>query len=256
MADFKKILDHPERDKIVAKLTGGMDTPKDVARYLKTKYDKPDEAHLRLPATLLEEFVKTYGDHYGFIERVKSDEISGKLDKKIAQSLLDNKEWRERLAEVADEEIDLKKKLLNLVHIIEARAEQVFDKIQENPGSTKADYVMAKYFELIGVTLEKADKILNDRPDVRVEHTYTMNMVNQQTAAIQEAIGRAAQEIGPEFASRFIELVDDEMRKLKPVDGEVIATTKDLQRESQSVDKLIGKSEELDGELEDDDDDS
>lgn len=250
MADVNKILDHPERDKILTKITSGLDTPKEVARYLRNKYDKPDEAHLRLSAASLEEFVKTYGDHYGFIEKIKKDEISGKLDKKIAQSLLDNKEWRDRLAEVTDEEIDLKKKLLQLVHIIEARAEQVFDKIQENPGNTKADYVMAKYFELIGNTLEKADKILNDRPDVRVEHTYTMQMVDRQAVAFQEAIRRAAQELNPEFASRFMEIVSEEMKKLKPVDGEVISTTKELKKESVAVAKLMSKSEEIDEKLE------
>ena len=39
--------------------------------------------------------------------------------------------------------------------------EQIFDKIQENPGSTKLDYVMTKYFELSTMLLEKADKIIN-----------------------------------------------------------------------------------------------
>ena len=45
--------------------------------------------------------------------------------------------------------------------MVEARAEQIFDKIQENPRVTRDDYVLIKYFENLCQLIEKADKLVN-----------------------------------------------------------------------------------------------
>ncbi len=249
MADFKKILDHPEKQRIISKLVSG-EKATDVAQYLRLKYNKDDEANLRLPVSLLKEFIDTYGDHHGFLTQIIKDKEDGKLDGKIAKSLLENKTWRTRLEEYADQTVDVKKRAGQILHLIESRAEQLFDKIQENPESSKVDYVMIKYFEVIMQMVEKLDKIVNDRPDVRIEHTYTVRMVEDYSAAIQEAIRETLQEMSPELTVKFLdrlqhklELIpnpDEPGRKAKP--KTINAKIKELnvlEAENQELGELI-----------------
>jgi len=245
MADYKKILDHPEVQGIIDKLMMG-ETPKDVSSYLKHKYDKPDENHLRLSVSLLDKFLKNYCNTSDFMNKMVKDEKNGALDKQIADSLLNNKTWKERLANLTDEKIDIEKRLIQQIHIMDVRAEQIFDKIQENPGSTKLDYVMTKYFELSTMLLEKADKIINKAPDQRIEHVHTVQMVEQQSTVFQNAIRRVISRLEPERANEFMELLSEEMSDLKSPQLDAPVTVASSQKE---VTKVEEKAAELDKDL-------
>lgn len=215
MADFKKLLEHPEKQNIISKLVSG-DSPKIVSAYLKDKYSNPNESHLRLTAILLQEFLDTYGNHHGYAKKIINKDCDNKLDKKIAESLLNNKDWKQRLEESTNKEIDFKQKWVNLITILEARAEQLFDLIQSNPEGTKTDYVFTKYLELIQMAIEKGDKVFNNRPDIRIEHTYTVQMVEQQSVAFQEAIRKVLERLGPELTYTFMDMLNEELNKINP----------------------------------------
>lgn len=240
MSDFSKILDHPNKDLIITKLVSG-DDPKDVSQWLKLKYDGKDETHLRLPATLLQEFVDKYTDQYKFLAQVKKDQLDGKLDKKVYDSLLNNKAWKERLAEAADGEIDIKKKIQQLVVMIEARAEQVFDRIQQNPGNFKGDYVLINYFDKLITALEKADKIVNERPDMLIQHNQSIYVIEQHSVAFQEAIKRVLIQLDPATSARFMELLNEELGKIKERD--IAPKPKSIEERKEQVDKLLAVQE-------------
>lgn len=249
MTDFKKILDHPEKQLIISKLCSG-DSPKSIAIYLKNKYSKPDENHLRIGISLLEEFVNKYGAKYGFIKTIAKEDISSKLDKEIAQSLLNNQEWRDRVASVTDEEINLRQKLGKILTILEVRAEQLFDKIQENPGDVKKDYVFDKIMNTLLLAIDRIDKIQNNRPDIKIEHTYTVQMVEQHTAAFQDAIRKVLQRMSPEFAIMFMEYLNEEMTSMRPTlsDNSAAANKKAMVIESSITDKLLSDAIEIEAE--------
>lgn len=246
MADYKKILDHPEVQGIIDKLMMG-ETPKDVSAYLKHKYNKPDENHLRLSASLLEQFVKNYCNTSDFMTKIVKDEKKGALDKQIAQSLMNNKTWKERLAELADDKIDLERKLAEQLAMMEQRQEQIFDKIQENPGSTKLDYVMTKYFELNMMIIEKIEKIVNKAPDQRIEHTVSVQMVEQYSSVLQEGIRRVIARLPAEQATEFMEMLSEEMASVKPPRDAVPVTMNAAKKE---VARLEDKGAKLDAKFE------
>lgn len=244
--DFTKILDHPEKTTIISKLVSGVD-PKVVSNYLKDKYPKPDESHLRIPSTVLKEFVDTYGDHSGHVKKIIQRDADSKIDKRIAESLMDTRAWRERVVEGVKKEVNYLDKLDHVLTILETRAEQIFDMIQSDPENTRTDYVFTKYLELLMLAIEKADKIKNDRPDVKIEHTYTVQMVEQHSIAFQNAIKRMLERLGPEYASVFMSLLNEELSKLTPVDlGLAAPTKKEIEKEKQSLDKLSVKVDEFD----------
>lgn len=253
MAQFEKLLQHPERDKLVAKLISG-DTPKQISEYLKIKYNKPEDKNNRLSASLLEEFRDKYINQQEFLAKIIEEERQGKLDKKIAESLLNNKAWKDRLAQLADDQIDLKKKILDVLHVLEVRAEQVFDKIQENPGNFKGDYVLLKYFDLLGQLIEKADKVINERPDQTIQHNISIQMVEQHSVAFQEAIRELLTELDPDISARFLDLLTKKMSQLKSsADFGLSMPQKpqSIEKQHKEVDKLLVKAEFVAEELND-----
>lgn len=253
MADFTKIIDHPEKTDIISKLVSG-DSPKVVSKYLKDKYPNPDQGHLRIPATLLQEFLDTYGDHKGRVQKIINRDVNTKMDKKIHESLLDTRAWKDRVLEGVDKEINYLERLDGVLTILETRAEQLFDKIQSDPEDTRTDYVFTKYMELLMLAIEKADKIKNDKPDVRVEHTYTIQMVEQQSVAIQEAIRRVLDRLGPEYSSMFMQLMSEELTKMSAKDIDPRPSSKEIEREKESLNKLEGKIQDFDEKFFNDDD--
>ena len=246
-SDFSKILDHPEKQSIITKLLSG-ESPKIVSAYLKDKYPKPDEGHLRVPATTLQTFLDEYADHHGFVKKIIQRDADSKIDKRIAESLMDTRAWRDRVVDGVKKELNYLDKLDNLVTIMEVRSEQLFDLIQSDPENTRTDYIFTKYAEILMQVLEKCDKIKNDRPDIRIEHTYTVQMVEQQSIAFQDAIRRVLERIDPQIGSLFMDLLKEEMSKMTPRDlGPVPASTaKEIERERKSLDKLGNKVEEFD----------
>lgn len=215
MADFAKILSHPEKDKLITKLIQG-DTPKDVAQYLKVKYHEKDQTALRLSSSLLQEFIDKYFNQYQFLDKLVADEKAGKTDKLVYESLLNNKSWKDRIAGLADQEIDFKKKVQELVVLISARAEQIFDKIQQNPDNMKPDYALIKWFELLMNTVEKANKMVNDLPDKVIQHDISVTMVEQHSVMFQEAIRETLLELSPEVSALFMDKLTVKLNGMKP----------------------------------------
>jgi hypothetical protein len=161
---------------------------------------------------------------------------------------MDNRAWRDRVVDGVKKELNYLDKLDNLVTIMEVRSEQLFDLIQSDPENTRTDYIFTKYAEILMQVLEKCDKIKNDRPDIRIEHTYTVQMVEQQSIAFQDAIRRVLERLGPEYGSLFMDLLKEELSKMTPRDlGPLpVATSKEIEKERQSLDKLSVKVEEFD----------
>jgi len=236
LSDFNKIVDHPEKQEIISKLLSG-DSPSDVSKYLKEKYPGPDQSHLRIASTILDDFIKKYASQASYATKLIKKDCESKLDKKIADSLLQNKEWSKRLAESVDEEIDFKRKFSGLLKILEVRAEQIFDLIQSNPESTKTDYIFTKYMELIMLAIEKGDKLINDKPDIKIEHSYTIQMVEQQSFIFQEAIRRVLERMGSEYSSIFMDLLNQELNQIKTQD--LIAPSPSITPKQMEKEKML-----------------
>lgn len=212
----KKIINHAEKDKIIGKLING-ESPKDITEYLKLKFPDPEQAHLRLSQGSLSEFRDKYLTQYDTLDQILQDENAKEIDKKVYKSLVECKEWRDYQLKEAEAEVDLKKKILETLLRTEARAEQVFDSIQQNPGKVngKTDYVLVKYLELVGNLIDKADRIVNEKPDQVVQHNVSVQMIEQHSYAFQEAIRNALIKLDPDLASVVMDAITEELSKLQ-----------------------------------------
>jgi hypothetical protein len=215
--DFSLVTDHPDYEEIVSKIAIGQ-SPKDIINWLKIKYTDKDQKHLQLNQKLLQEFIDKHADLDAHLKRdvlaVKNNDTSIS-DYKIAASLMNNKTYMERLQQLADTKIDIKKMITELVLMCRARMEQVFDRIQENPTNMKGDYVLLKYFETLFIAMEKFDKIVNEAPDQVIQVNIQNQIAEQHVAIFQEAIRETLSYIDPESALLFMEIFTQKLSGIK-----------------------------------------
>lgn len=225
VADFSKILSHPDKDEIISKLVTGI-KPKDVSDWLKLKYTDKEQGHLRVSSKILQEFVENNLDLYNVLQ----NDISGvKQDKKeISDSLKNNKTYQERIVEIADKELDIKRLLIETGHIIRQRVEQVFDKIQENPQNFKPDYTLIKWLETLLSFTDKYQKIVNEAPDTVVQHNVNIQIVEQHTIMLQDAIRETMAEVDSDMAFNFLEKLNAKMSLLQCPQHQVMSQDKKL----------------------------
>lgn len=216
MSDFGSIVDHPNAKEIISKLISGT-SPKDVSNWLKLKYSDKSQSHLRLSVKILKDFVDSgYINCYNqFSKDLAVCKSNDKIDKKISESLAHNASYKERLMEIANYEIDIRTSLNSLIKICQDRAEQVFDKMQENPGVFKGDHVFIKYMEQILNMLEKYDKMINNAPDKVIQHNVTIQTVNQYVSMFQDTIREVLLEMDPQLSMIFMEKLSNKLSNLE-----------------------------------------
>ena len=212
---FDRILSHPEVESIISKLTSGI-SAKDVAEYLKIKYQAKEEVHLRLSAASLKEFMDQNLDLYNTLNNDIKAVKNGTLDtKKISAALKNNKTYKESMIDMVDEEIDIKKMMKSIYVMLTSRMEQVFDKIQENPTNLKPDYALIKYFETMMNYVDKFDKLVLRNPDQVIQHNVTVQVMDQYVAVMQDAIRETLAEIDPDSAFLFLEKFNTKLSGLQ-----------------------------------------
>jgi len=218
MADFSLITDHPESRDILSKLLSGS-TPKEVAQWLKLKYSSKEQAHLRLTQKLLKEFNNSqYTNVYDQFKRdiVQVSKKDKDNDEVLSASLLNNKTYRDRLQQIADKEFNILRVLDNLIVVTHDRLEQVFDRIQEKPGSFEGDNTLLKYINTMFEISDKLEKIRLSAPETIMAQNITMQAVEDYMAIYQEAIRETLAEIDPDTAMLFMDKLYNKLNTLKP----------------------------------------
>lgn len=224
--DYSKILDHPDKEEIISKLMTGV-SQKDICDWLKIKYPAKDQIHLRLSPTLLKNFVDGNIDLFNQLRNDLSlVKTNSKIDKKISESLLNNKTYKERLNELADQEIDIKRLITQTIMLIRDRVEQIYDIVQDNPQNMKPDYALIKWFETLLNATEKYHKIYAQPADQIINNNITVNMIEQHTSVLQEAIRDTMLEMDPEISYIFMDKLSKKLAKLEEPNHKIESTEK------------------------------
>ena len=217
MADFSLITAHPLSKEIISKLLSGV-TPKEVAQWLKIKYSTKDQAHLRLTQKLLKDFNNS--QYTNVYDQFKNDLVQiskkDKDDKILSDSLLNNKTYRARLQSIADTEFNIISVLENLVVVTHDRLEQVFDRVQEQPGSFDGDNTLRNYISMMFEIAEKLEKIKLNAPEMLMQQNVTMQTVETYMTIYQDAIRETLAEIDPDTAMLFMDKLYNKLNKLTP----------------------------------------
>lgn len=242
--DYSAILLHPDKEEIISKLMTGV-SHKNIADWLKLQYPNKDQSHLRIGASLLKDFADNSLDLFN---QLRNDIVAVKNNTAVSKSMLEsvrnNKTYKERLNELADTEIDIKRVITETIVLMRARIEQMYDIVQSNPENLKPDYALMKWFEVLLNATEKYHKVYNEAPTV-VNQNITVNMVEQHTAILQEAIRDTMAEIDPNIAFLFMDKLNERLAKIQAPMNEILPQDK----RAKEAEILFAKANEVNNEL-------
>jgi len=213
---LKKILEHPDLEEIISKLLINTSS-KDIHSWLKSKYTNVSESKFVISEKALTSFQDNYLDLYNHIKNdlLKTQQSNLSLSAQAELSVKDNKAYKDKMLQLAENELDIKKMLSNMIVAIETRAAQVFDEIQEDPRNMRMDRVLIEWFDTLGSTLEKYHKLVIGAPDQVIQHNVNIQTVDKYSDVFVEAIKETLSEMDLEYSLKFMELYNEKINKLK-----------------------------------------
>lgn len=216
---LKKILGHPDKDEIIAKLVLDY-PPKDIHDWLAAKYTNVSEAKFVIAEKSIKVFKENYLDVYSMIreDMLKTKQaVAASTEDQLELAVKSNPTYKSKMLELAGKEIDVRQMVAQLCLAIETRLGQVFDEIQEDPRNinTKIDRVLIEYGELLGGLLEKYYKFTENPADLVIQHNVTLQAVDQHISVFHDVIRDVLSQLDLESSMLFMELFQDKMAKLK-----------------------------------------
>src|ERR1700722_6615944 len=110
LAGVKKILDHCDREEILAKLILGIDI-NDIHDWLVAKYSGVGDKKLIISAPALKSFKDNYLDVYNMIQQdiqATKQAIANNTENELELAIKDNPTYKSKMQELAGKEIDIR----------------------------------------------------------------------------------------------------------------------------------------------------
>jgi hypothetical protein len=227
--DFSIIVEHPDRQEIISRLISG-EAPKIINQWLMLKYGADGQQHLHIPATTLKSYADSHVDLLDQLQRDIKEHRIAKTSSSASKLTKNSKTYQAIIEELADNELDIKKTIRGIVQVIRTRTEQVFDKIQQqeagNVGGNKGDYALIKYFEILLNAVEKLDKISNNSVEKEVQHSYTIQYIDQNMSIFHDALRETLSELDYEVSLRIMNRLNEKIMAAKAPVPVTIASRK------------------------------
>ncbi len=218
--NYKKILDHIDREEIVAKLIIGI-SPADIHDWLKAKYTSVGDKKFILSENMIKSFQKNYLDFYNDmmqdISNVKTS-LANNTQDDLDLAVKNNPAYKDALLKVVNNELDIDSIMARMAVNVEARVAQIYDIVQDNPNdiNTKVERVLIEYVDALGGLLDKYHKWKDSRlPDHIVQHNVTLQVVDQHIAVFHDVIKEVLSQLDLETSMYFLEVFNEKMSKLK-----------------------------------------
>lgn len=248
-AEYKKILNHPDREELIAKLVCGIE-PSDIHEWLKVKYDNINDAKFVITEKTIKTFKTQHLDFYNDMQidlaKTKTAIATSSQDQ-LQLAIKSNPAYKDALLRVANNELDIEKTMAMLAINIETRMAQVFDEMMEDPRNinTKIDRMFNEYADTLGNLLDKYHKWKEKPvPDQVIQHNVTLQVVDQHISVFHDVIKEVLSQMDLETSMYFLEVFNDKMGKLKqPVQQNISQDMKmaDVKMLSESINQKINQ---------------
>jgi hypothetical protein len=242
---LKKILDHPDKDEIIAKLILDV-APKDITDWLAGKYTNVSEAKFVIAEKSIKTFKENYLDVYNMIQEDISktkQAVATSTEESLELAVRGNPTYKKMMLGLAENKLEVRDMIAHLCLAVETRLGQVFDEIQEDPRNinSRIDRVLIEYGELLGGLLEKYYKFTESPADLTIQHNVTLQVVDQHISVFHDVIREVLSQLDLESSMLFMELFNEKMSKLKPPTPEVIPNTDMKLAEAKLLNETINK---------------
>lgn len=207
----KKLLSHPDREKILNELKGDKSL-RAISKRLKEKY--PDNPELVISISTLhayrKEFCEVDVNVIKDIRKAKKEKQKLKKEAREKKVITGALEYQEKINEIVDAELDVAKKIMRLDAIIESRMEYWYNQISVSEGKAipTADKELRAYMDRQMGLLAQYKKFVEGMADKTVDHNININIINDQVSIIQGVIQDCLRALSPEQACLFMDSVN------------------------------------------------
>ncbi len=219
---YKKILEHPDREEIIAKLTIGQSTT-DINEWLKGKYTTVAERKFVLSERMLKSFKDTYLDFYSDVMQDASktkNALATGTSAELDLAVKNNPAYKDAMIKLANNELNVEEIMARMVVNLETRLAQIYDVIQADPNNidTRTGRLMGEYIDTLGNLLDKYHKWHEGPATSVVQHNVTLQVVDQHISVFHDVIKEVLSQMDLETSLYFMEVFKEKMAKLKMPD--------------------------------------
>lgn len=213
----EKILRHPDKDEIVRRLTEG-ESVRNVHKWLSGKYANYNKK-LKISVPTLQMFrkevLKIDGQVLEDLNRARKEEDKRLEAEYVAQAVKSTNAYKDRLAQIADKNLDVASRMIQLDAVIGDRIEHWYNLISAGEAlPDKADYELRKYIDQQMQILRDWKKLIEGIADKRVDYNVNITVMNEQLSAIQTVIKDVIyEELGVEKAMEFMDKLSNRLNQ-------------------------------------------
>jgi len=210
-----KVLNHPDKEKIIEKLLEG-ESVKEVELWLEKKY--PRSKRLHISYMTLQKFRSENLDLKGeVLEDIKNKKAE--VDKKTQEVetrmiIHSTNAYKEKIDEIASSELDVTRRLLEMDKLINSRIEHYYNLLESGTGSVKEDKVFLEYINTMKSLMQDWKKYIEGFADQRVDHNININVINEHARVLKESILEVLREMDPKLISVFVNKLNFKMKQI------------------------------------------
>lgn len=191
---------------------------RDIEKRLAEKYPKKNQEHLRISHSTIQSFKSKHLNLTGkMLEDIKEHGQNLRAWSKHKEEQLAVQEtsaYQKAIAQIAEEELDVRRELLKIFTIIESRIEALFERLDGNDFSNKdVEKALQGYLDQFMKVLDQHKKYVEGYKDT-TEHNINITVMNDQVLILREAIRETMAEIDPGVALQFMNKLNSRMREL------------------------------------------
>jgi hypothetical protein len=206
-----KVLRHPEKEKIISKLSSG-ESVKEVERWLKKKH--PKSTRLQISYMTLQKFRKEYLNLEGeVLDQIKqARDEAGRDSKEVERRAMvaSSDAYQRKLDEIVSNELDVTRKMLEMEKLISSRLEFYYN-ILNDGGTLKEEKMFLELLNSQRALMADWKKYVEGVADKTIEHNININMVNEQLTVLKSIVYDVLQDLDPLLIPVFIEKVNSRL---------------------------------------------
>lgn len=211
-----KILLHPDKNTVIRMLMEGKGV-RTVAKFLREKYPKDRSKHISTPTlqTFRKQKLNLDGDALGVIKQATKERYHRKMAKKEDAQIRRLPAYKEKLKEVISYHVDIQNELKELLVLVKARIEDLFNKAADGDITINEEANLQRYFQLITTTIERWAKYVEKIADRTVQTTnVNITVIEDQMSIMREAVRETISEMSPDLAIRFLDRLNQKITML------------------------------------------
>lgn len=214
---MSKILRHPSKEEIIKKLLNG-ESVKEVEKWLKKKH--PKSKRLQISYMTLQKFRKEHLHLEGeVLENIKQARSEKDIDTKALEAraiIAGSSSYQEKINEIASNELDANRRLMELMTLIAARMEYYFNMLNTGiGGNIKQDKVFIDLINTQRGLLQDYFKYVEGVADKKIEHNINVNVINEQVTILKNIVYEVLQNMDPNLIPIFVDKINQRMGGLE-----------------------------------------